>query len=85
MLQDREVFEVYRGLLRQVVAARGGDANAAGQEYVWPPGANEEIPKAAASLSPLLTGGTSEPPGTQGSAPPGVASVPQGLAPPLHR
>jgi hypothetical protein len=85
MLQDREIFDAYLGLLRRVVAARGGDATKLDQEYVWPANTDEEIPKSAASLSPLLTGGSSQPPWAQGQAPSGVVSVPHGLTPPARR
>jgi hypothetical protein len=85
MLQGREVFEAYVGLLRKVVLARGGDVNRIDQEYAWPADLGDEIPKAAASLSPLLTGGASQPPWAQGQAASGVVSVPHGLTPPPRR
>ncbi len=84
MPSNRELFDTYLALLRQVVVARGGDPAGVDQQYLWPDG-TADVPRAAASLSPLLTGGQGAPPWTQGAAPSGVVAVPPGLVPPPRR
>ncbi|MBI5511223.1 MAG: hypothetical protein HY903_20880 [Deltaproteobacteria bacterium] len=79
MRERSDVFSILLGQLRKVVAARGGDPAALDREYVWP---ESPSPKAAVSLSPLLTGGQDAPPWAHGTAPSGVVPVPPGLATP---
>jgi len=79
MLTPRDHFAFLLGCLRQVVTARGGDASHLDTEYVWPESVST-VPRAAQSLSPLLTG--SAPPWAGGAS--GVVTVPPGLVPPTR-
>jgi hypothetical protein len=76
MLTNRELFEVYLELLKRVVTARGGDPESLAREFVWPEG-DVAVPKAAESLSPLLTGGGAAPPwARRDTTPSGVVATP---------
>jgi hypothetical protein len=82
-MDDRAVFDTYLQLLRRIVALRGGDPAAESARYCWPGGVAEtpEPPKAAMSLSPLLTGGP-QPGHVEAPSHTGVVAVPSGLRPP---
>ena len=86
MADNHKDFDLYLELLRRIVTARGGDAARLNQEYAWPGGGGVDVPKAAMSLSPLLTGGQVAPSPafsrTEIAAPSGVVPVPTGLVPP---
>lgn len=80
MLEGHEAFAVYLELLSRVVRVRGGDSNALSVEYAWP--GDVAVPRAAVSLSPLLTGGQNDPGSVSGAMPSGVVPMPFGIEPP---
>lgn len=90
-MDDRATFDTYLTLLRDVVAARGGDPEQEASHYVWPQQESTQAaaPLAAVSLSPLLTGGgqtdgvPAAPLAPRAPAPTsGVVAVPPGISPP---